>query len=169
MALFKPYMMLNRLTDLTPEMLEKAGVKGLLLDVDNTLSRHFDKVPFDGVTEFVKEMRQKGIKLIVLSNSPKSRVAPFAKKLSLDFECDAKKPLCGGAKRAAARMGLRKNQVMLCGDQLFTDMLCGNLWGIKTLLVTPAHAEDKLGFKIKRFFEKPFLARYEKHKGDDIL
>ena len=89
MALFKPYMMLNRLTDLTPEMLEKAGVKGLLLDVDNTLSRHFDKVPFDGVTEFVKEMRQKGIKLIVLSNSPKSRVEPFAKKLSLDFECDA--------------------------------------------------------------------------------
>ena len=34
MALFKPYMMLNRLTDLTPEMLEKAGVKGLLPDVD---------------------------------------------------------------------------------------------------------------------------------------
>ena len=26
-------------------MLEKAGVKVCFLDVDNTLSRHFDKVP----------------------------------------------------------------------------------------------------------------------------
>ena len=44
MALFEPYMMLNRLTDLTPKCLKSGGVKGLL-DVDNTLSRHFDKVP----------------------------------------------------------------------------------------------------------------------------
>ena len=110
------------------------------------------------MTEFIKEMRQRGIKLIVLSNSPKSRVEPFVKKLLSISNATRKSRCAAGQKRAAARMGLRKNQVMLCGDQLFTDMLCGNLWGIKTLLVTPAHAEDKLGFKKKRFLKSLFGA-----------
>ena len=66
-------------------------------------------------------------------------------------------------------MNLKKDEVMLCGDQLFTDMLCGNLYGIKTLLVTPAHMEDKTGFKIKRFFERPFVSKYRKNKEKDIL
>lgn len=169
MALFKPAVMRDRLCDLNADTLKKLGVKGLVLDVDNTLSRHFDKTPFDGIDAFLKEMRDGGIKLIILSNSPKSRVEPFAKKLNLDFEYKAKKPLTGGLKKAVCRMGLSKNEVMLCGDQLFTDMLCGNLYRVKTLLVSPVHAERGAGFKIKRFLEKPFLSRYRKNKGDKIL
>lgn len=169
MALFKPFMMRERLTDLSCQTLEDLGIKGLLLDVDNTLSRHFDDTPFDGIREFVEKMKKKGIKLLILSNSPKERVEPFAKSLLLEFEYNAKKPLCIGAKRAVERMNLKKDEVMLCGDQLFTDMLCGNLYGIKTLLVTPAHMEDKTGFKIKRFFERPFVSKYRKNKEKDIL
>lgn len=97
MALFKPAVMRDRLCDLNADTLMKLGVKWVLwLDVDNTLSRHFDKTPFDGIDTFLKEMRDGGIKLIILSNSPKSRVEPFAKKLNLDFEYKAKKPLTGG-------------------------------------------------------------------------
>lgn len=169
MALFKPTVMRNRLFDINADTLKKLGVKGLVLDVDNTLSRHFDKTPFEGIDEFLKDMKDGGIKLIILSNSPKGRVEPFAKKLDLDFEYKAKKPLTGGLKKALCKTGLEKNEVMLCGDQLFTDMLCGNLFGVKTLLVSPVHPERGAGFKIKRFLEKPFLSRYRKNKGDKIL
>ena len=169
MALFKPTVMRDRLADIDVDTLKKLGVKGLVLDVDNTLSRHFDQTPFEGIDAFLKEMRGSGIKLIILSNSPKSRVEPFAKKLDLDFEYKAKKPLTGGLKKALRKMELSENEVMLCGDQLFTDMLCGNFSGVKTLLVSPVHLERGAGFKIKRFLEKPFLSRYRKNKGDKIL
>ena len=61
MALFKPFMMRERLTDLSCQTLEDLGIKGLLLDVDNTLSRHFDDTPFDGIREFVEKMKKKGM------------------------------------------------------------------------------------------------------------
>lgn len=169
MALFKPTVMKNRLVDLDLQTLESLGIKGLVLDVDNTLSRHLEQTPLDGVSDFVNKMKSHGIKMIILSNSKRERVEPFAKLLSLDFEFGAKKPLCGGLNRAIGRMGLEKDKVLLCGDQLFTDMLCGNLSGVKTLLVAPVHTENRVGFKIKRFFERPFLRAYKKTKGDDKL
>ena len=162
MALFKPFMMKNRIYDITTEELKSLGIKGLLLDVDNTLALHFDKTPLDGVKEWIAEMKSAGIKLTIVSNARESRVAPFAESLGLDYRSLCKKPLTNRVKKAAKSIGLTKKEVMLCGDQLFTDMLCANLAGIKGLHVTPVEMENKLSFKIRRALEKPLLRRYKK-------
>ena len=165
MPVFRPTIMKGRLTMLQPAELSEMGIKGLLLDVDNTLATHFNQTPLEGIPEFLGKMSGFGIKLMIVSNARASRVEPFAEKLGLPFECLCKKPLPFGGMRAVRRMGLEKSEVLLCGDQLFTDILCGNVCGIKTLLLTPALMEDKLNFKIKRPLEKPLLRKYSRMKG----
>jgi HAD superfamily phosphatase (TIGR01668 family) len=154
-----------RLTDLTVEQLKTLGVTTLLLDVDNTLSTHHSQTPLDGVEDWLNQMGQANIKMFIVSNARESRVAPFAKKLGLEFFSLCKKPLPFRLNKAIGRLGANKQEVMLCGDQLFTDMPAGNLCGIKTLLVTPAQLETGWTFRIRRRLEQPLLLKYEKENA----
>ena len=83
--LFIPDIKLERVTDITPQLLEKFGIEGLILDVDNTLSTHHGQILTDGLPEWLTYMKESGIKLTVLSNSKKKRVEPFAAKINLPF------------------------------------------------------------------------------------
>ena len=81
--MFKPKIKLDRVTDITPEILNKYGIRALILDVDNTLSTHHGQVLTDGLTAWLFKMRSRGIKMTVLSNSTSKRLEPFAKKSDL--------------------------------------------------------------------------------------
>ena len=54
-------------------------------------------------------------------------------------------------------MQVKTKNTAIIGDQLFTDMLCGSLAGITTILVTPMHEETGRLFKIKRGLERKIL------------
>ena len=45
------------------------------------------------------------------------------------------------------------SDVVIIGDQLCTDILCGNKVGIKTILVNPMSKDDMIFTKILRFIE----------------
>ncbi len=161
--------MFHRVTDITPEYLRAIGVKGLALDADNTLSTHHSQQAHDGVEEWLDTMRQAGIGLIMVSNSKRRRVEPFAERLDLDFTALACKPLPLGFIRARKSLGLKGRELAAVGDQLFTDMLGAHLAGATPLLVEPILLEDSAGFKFKRTLEKPLLKRYKRsfEKGAD--
>lgn len=57
-------------------------------------------------------------------------------------------------------MKLKKDQVMMVGDQLITDMQAGNLAGVETVLVKPLVETDKWNTRINRFFEKIIFSFY---------
>ena len=82
--------------DITPQFLKKNGIKGLILDVDNTLAKHDDQTPAAGITEWLDDMRKNDIKLIIVSNNHPERVRPFAEPLGLDFVSESGKPLRKG-------------------------------------------------------------------------
>jgi predicted HAD superfamily phosphohydrolase YqeG len=67
------------------------------------------------------------------------------------------KPFKKGYLKAVESMGLEPRDVAIAGDQLFTDILGGNLLGMKTLLIKPIDCNEPFPIKIKRIFEKPFL------------
>ena len=69
------------------------------------------------------------------------------------------KPLPVGYRKAAAKLGVPKNEICTIGDQLFTDILGAKLFGIKSILVPPIEPEKTAFFKIKRAAEKPFLPK----------
>ena len=91
MAFFKPRMRIGKMTDLTPEMLRSAGIRALLLDIDNTMTTHDNPVPAEGVREWLDRMKAEGFLLMIVSNNNGERVRKFSGLLGLDFEGKARK------------------------------------------------------------------------------
>ncbi len=155
--MFRPNIKLDRVTDITIDILNKYNINSLVLDVDNTLSTHHGQVLTDGLTQWLVSMRENGIKMTVLSNSNSKRLEPFAKKIGLDYISLGLKPLPFGYLRAIKRLGSKFKETAIVGDQIFTDILGGNMVGIKTILLTPIKPESSLRFRMKRKVEASLI------------
>ncbi|WP_037298475.1 YqeG family HAD IIIA-type phosphatase [Ruminococcus flavefaciens] len=151
----------RRTVEISPAFLKKHGIKGLILDVDNTLTTHDNPVPAEGIREWLDTMRAAGIKLMIVSNNHPERVRPFADPLGLDFVSDSGKPLRRGYKAAMKKMGLKASETAAVGDQLFTDVWGANISGVTMLYVEPMELEPKSKrfIRFKRVLEKPFLPK----------
>ncbi len=157
--LFKITAAFRKASDITPQKLRELGIKGLILDLDNTLTTHDNPVPADGILEWLDCMKKNNIRLMIVSNNHPPRVKPFADMLGLDFVSEGRKPLTKGFREASQKMNLPKNQLAAVGDQIYTDVLGANLYGIKMLYVQPIEHEKTNFFKFKRKMEKPFLPK----------
>lgn len=152
--LIKPKARFKRITEITPEYLKRRGISGLILDLDNTLTLHDAPIAEYGVTDWLDLMRQSNISMMIVSNNNYNRVLPTAKALGLSFVSNGKKPITTGFTKAKRIMGLNKKQVAVIGDQIFTDMICGNLSGMFTILVEPFEEETKGFLHFKRVIQK---------------
>lgn len=157
--MFRIDIALKSITDLTPEILSKNSIKGLLLDLDNTLTTHDNPRPAVGVPEWISLMKENGIKMVIVSNNHFERVKPFAEMLELDFVCEGKKPLSDGFNRAQKMMNIPFKNLAVVGDQIFTDVLGANLKRVKCVFVFPIEHEKKGFLKFKRRIEVPFLPK----------
>lgn len=151
--LFKPTFWLKNVLAIDEEFLRKNKVRALVLDMDNTLSMHGNPIAEDGVPEWLDKMRRLGIKMRVVSNNTNKRVKPLAEMLGLEYTANGAKPLTFGINRAVKAMGVRKRETLVVGDQIFTDVMAGNLAGIRTVLVEPFHLEKTWLFQFKRNIE----------------
>lgn len=159
--LLKPNVKLHGITDITVELLKEYDIKALLLDVDNTMSTHHGTVLTDGLMEWIAAMQESGIKLMVLSNSKRFRIEPFAARIGLPFISLGCKPLPTGYLRGVKALGEKRKNVAIVGDQIFTDILGGNIVGVKSILLTPIKLEDGWSFKVRRKLEKKLYKRYK--------
>lgn len=151
--LLKPDIKLHRIVDIDCEMLAKESIDTLILDVDNTLSTHHGKELTDGLEDWLLNMKKNGKKLIILSNSKKTRVEPFAKRINLDYVSMGLKPLPFKFFTALKKAGSKRKNAAIVGDQIFTDTLGGNIVGVKTILLDPIKLETSMSFKFKRKIE----------------
>ena len=92
-------------------------------------------------------------------------MAPFAKRVGLEYQAFCCKAVAVWLRRARRAMGVSRREVALVGDQIFTDALGANLYGIPVLLVQPMRQDTKATIRLKRALEKPVLARYYKKGG----
>lgn len=157
--IFRATTAVRSVCSITPQMLRSMGVEGLLLDIDNTLTTHDNPVPAEGVMEWIGRMKAAGIQMRLVSNNHPPRVEPFAELLGIPCVCDSKKPLSSGFSRAMASMGLPKDRLCVIGDQIYTDILGANWFGVKSIYVPPMELEKTAFFKFKRTMEKPFLPK----------
>ncbi|MDE6150318.1 MAG: YqeG family HAD IIIA-type phosphatase [Ruminococcus sp.] len=155
--LFKPTYIFNDVTEITEDFLYGHNIKGLLLDLDNTLTTHNNPIPPQSSLNWLDKMKKAGIKMMIVSNNSAERVEPFAKVLGLHFVPNGRKPLTFGYTQAIKEMGIHKKNIAAVGDQIFTDILGSNLKGIRSLFVFPIEPETSLPFRFKRACEKPFL------------
>ena len=168
MSLFYPTRYRRRITAVTAADLESLGVRGILLDVDNTLTTHDNMAIAPAVTAWLDAVRAAGYQPIVVSNNKAPRVAPFAAMLDLPFQAKAKKPLPAGYRAAAATLGLRPEQCVVIGDQIFTDIVGANLAGMPSILLEPIKPEVEQKFIVfKRRFERVLMrSRRERERRE---
>ena len=141
------------------------GYRGIIFDIDNTLVGH--NAPADRrAVHLIAVLKDIGFSVNILSNNKEPRVKSFAGRVRADdYLFLANKPLPKGYKRAMRRMGLKRDQMLVIGDQLFTDICGANLAGMHTILVEPVkkwHEEIQIIFK--RLLEAPILFAYKKIK-----
>lgn len=165
MGLFRPTALRAKVTELSPSLLEGLGVRALLLDVDNTIATYTSHTPIPGAVEWAAGMVQQGFRVIIVSNNYKKRVGPFAEKFGLDFISFALKPLPFGYLRARRRLGVRRQECAIVGDQIFTDVVGANLCGMRSVLLSPIQPEDGFSFRIRRYFERGLREKF-KHRED---
>lgn len=162
--MFRATTAVRSVCQITPDMLRSMGVEGLLLDIDNTLTTHDNPEPAAGVEAWIAAMKAAGIRMRLVSNNHPPRVEPFAARLGIPCICDSRKPLSDGFWRAMESMELPKERLCVIGDQIFTDILGANWFGVKSIYVPPMELETTAFFKCKRFLEKPFIPKQIKER-----
>ena len=162
MALLQPNYTFLSYRDVSPEFLLKAGIKVLLSDIDNTLAPYEQPEPDAHIVAWIKALEAAGVTLAFLSNNHAERVELFNKTLGLPVRYDAHKPLAKNARKMMKSLGGNKKNTALIGDQIFTDVLCAHLAGIRAILVPPIVDKTDKGTRFKRRLEKGPLKRYYK-------
>lgn len=141
------------------DKLLKRGIKCILFDLDNTLVPASIDVPNNKIKELFDELKEKGLEVIIFSNSPKKRLKPFKEELDVEVLASAKKPLPGNYIKVIKQHKFTISEVAIVGDQLLTDIRGGNRVGITTILVNPISTNDIVFTRINRFFERIILKR----------
>lgn len=135
--------------------------KFAILDIDNTLVPYTAPLADDRAKKFLKKLEDNGIKYAFVSNNHKTRVEKFAKEFDAFFVYDSGKPLLFGIKKAMKHLGAKRNNTVLIGDQVFTDVYAGKRAGLLTIMVEPIESKETPFFGIKRKLEKIVLKNYE--------
>ncbi len=158
-----PKIYLNNVKEITYELLQENNIKGLILDVDNTLIDYYKNMP-EGVEQWCKDLQKRNIKFCIASNSNKrEKVKGVSEKLGIPYVFFAKKPLKMGLNKAKNIMELKSEEVAVVGDQIFTDVLGANRCKMFSILVEPIKEKDILITIIKRPIENFIKSKYKKN------
>lgn len=164
LKLFLPNQQVKSTFDIEPESLQEMNIKGIIVDVDNTLVPWNVADATDEVIEWLQKMKDANIKVTIFSNNNEDRVTLFAEPLETPYVFRARKPLRRAFIKAGETMGIDRKQVAVIGDQLLTDILGGNRAGYYTILVDPIVTSDAAITRFNRNVERMIL-NYFYRKG----
>lgn len=167
--LFYPDFYCNNVRDVKLEFLQEHNIKGIILDVDNTLIDYYRKFE-DGTIEWVNNLKKAGIKFCIVSNTNKlDKVIYVAETLEIPYFYFAKKPFKTGFIKAKEKMGLEAENIAAIGDQIMTDVIGSNRCKMFSILVKPIQEKDIFITRIKRPIENKIINNYlnkiKKEKG----
>lgn len=160
MSLVRPWRRERAITDVDVDELAASGVRCVLFDRDNTVVPRDTGVAPEPVMDWICRVREAGIALCMVSNNFHSQqVEASAAELGCAVVHHAMKPAPFAVRRALALEGVDASEAVLIGDQVFTDVMAGNLAGVRTILVEPQSTSDLWYTHIFRVFERAIGAR----------
>ncbi|MBE6975810.1 MAG: YqeG family HAD IIIA-type phosphatase [Ruminococcaceae bacterium] len=151
-----PKLIAPALTDITPELLRRQGIRLLMLDFDNTVVPYTTNEPTEKMAIWLRSMVDSDIQICVVSNSKRDRVKIFCEKYGIPCITHAKKPFSKGINACLEKFGIPANQAALVGDQIYTDVLGGNCAGVTSVLVKAIHNHN-FWLKLRHVAEVPFI------------
>lgn len=148
--------------DIDIEALRKAGVRAIISDIDNTLVPYSEPVPTESVSQWYKELLDAGISVALVSNNCAERVGIYNAQTAYPAIADAHKPSKKPLAELMDRLGVKPQETVMLGDQIFTDVLSGRLAGAYCILVKPIKDKKDILTRSKRILERPFLRAYKR-------
>lgn len=132
----KPDMTIDKVGDLKLEdikRLKAQGIKGVILDVDETMRKNMGDIPRCN-QEWLDTLKSE-LKVIVVSNGVDDKIQKFFDAKGIDYIGFAHKPFKRNFNKACQKLGLRPEEMMIIGDDLFSDIYGGRRNNMRTVMV----------------------------------
>lgn len=155
MAFLKPDRYFSRISRIEIERdILACGFTSVLMDIDNTiLTRDTHEVPRD-VAAWLAEARAAGLCFCLVSNNWHEGVYRLAERLELPIVAKAVKPLPPAFLMALHKIGAKRAETVVIGDQLATDVMGAHFLGMKAYLLQPLVEQDLPHTLMLRHFER---------------
>lgn len=158
MALFRATGYVASLDLVDVDGLVREGVRLVLVDRDNTCVPRGAAEPPAEVVAWLERARAAGLEVCLVSNNfHTSQVRASAEQMGCDFVDHAMKPAPFALLRAMRAAGRMPGETVMIGDQVFTDVVAGNLAHVRTVLVRPQSRRDLWYTHVFRVFERLVL------------
>lgn len=157
-----PKFQAKSILELDLEELGKAGIKGIIFDLDNTLVEWKKDNLSPEVINLIARLKNNGFKLCILSNALEYRVEAVAHILNIPYVSRAIKPRKSPFRKALEIMETNPEETAVVGDQLFTDILGGNRMKLYTIWTHPLSSTEFLSTRAVRQIERLVIKRFQK-------
>ena len=148
--------------DINYEKLKEDGIKCLIFDLDNTLTKIDNNVPDKKTLDLINKLKKDFKVFILTNNNDKNRLDEVSKNLDLPYVSFALKPSKIGFIRVLKKANVKKSEACIIGDQIVTDIIGGNRIKAITVLVDPLGTKDLKITSFNRFLEKKIIKGLEK-------
>lgn len=156
---FYPWETADSVFSIDYEKLYRLGYRGILFDIDNTLVLH-GADSNEEVDALFRRLHSMGLQTLLLSNNSEERILRFLAHIDSPYLAEAGKPAPAGYLRALEILGLPKEQVLVIGDQIFTDVYGANRCGVASILVRFLRRDGERKIGKRRWVEKFLLLCY---------
>ena len=153
----QPDFLLKSVEEVTPAFLKLNNICLLILDADATLIQAQSDVILSERVSLIEEIRKAGVRVMVASNGKTTRIEKAFGEHKIEAHGYSLKPLPFRLKKLIK--GYSKKEVLLVGDQFFTDILCAKLLGICCAMVEPYGTDQGRGMALRRWLEKKIIKR----------
>lgn len=166
---FLPDYCFDLVREITVEFLGSHGISGILLDIDNTITRWEEPVVPAVEMAWLQSMQDSGIEIRLLSNGLARKKAAVVEQTGITkVPGRSLKPTQAAFRSGLADLELKPGQVIMIGDSVFTDIVGANRAGIWTCLVEPLSPVDFIGSKAYRLLERLLKLRRPLHPENDF-
>ncbi|KUO50602.1 MAG: HAD family hydrolase [Desulfitibacter sp. BRH_c19] len=153
----KPKLYVDSIYQIDFVKLKKNGIKGIIIDLDNTITEWDNPCLSETACDWFKQMKEAGLKACIASNNSESRVVKAVERLGIPYVAKAKKPRRRAFRRAMGILKTKPQETAVVGDQIFTDVLGGNRLNLFTILVVPLNTKEFIGTRLVRIVERRIL------------
>jgi len=162
--LFCPNYRCPRISKISIEWLRSEGIKAIILDLDNTLLPWNESMPTEENRDWVRQVKQAGIFLVLLSNNGGERLREISRQLDVPAVGWGAKPLSRGFKRALKFLQVNNHgEVLVIGDQIMTDVFGAKKMDLKVVWVESLSKKEFIFTRFTRKVESMLIKKMVKN------
>jgi len=139
----RPTSFARRIHEIDVDALRRDGVRGIIMDLDNTLVGYRLAAPDAEVAAWIARATSRGLEAVVVTNNTTPWAQGVAQELHVRCIANARKPSPRGFLAALKMLETSHSETIVIGDQLFTDVLGAKLFGMKVILTEPIVAHEQ--------------------------